>query len=76
MVRKLMKRDIQKRLDKVQKNMPFHDEVPMLKQPRSMKDRQQMWVLAGLKHLRAPVVFWIAVVVGLFLFGPKCGFRM
>ena len=57
MVKKLNKKDVEKKLARVHKDMPFH-ESPTIRQPRSMRDRQQLWVLAGLKHLRAPVVLW------------------
>lgn len=51
--------EAKRRVKKVLEKTPFKPS-PTIKQPRSMKDRQQMWVLSGLKHLRAPVVFWIS----------------
>lgn len=45
----------------------LHGEpTPTMKQPQSMKDRQQAWVLAGLKHLRAPVVICWELISGTF----------
>ena len=53
---KSLKKDAVKRKVKaMDKKMPFQVS-PRTIQPRSMRDRQQMWCLAGLKHIRAPVV--------------------
>ena len=47
---------IKKKMERVHKRMPFvPEESPTIRQPRSMKDRQQLWLLAGLKHLKAPI---------------------
>lgn len=54
---KVLKKELKKRIDKTQKSMPFQPSLT-IRQPRSMKDRQQAWVLAGLRHIRAPIVFW------------------
>ena len=50
----MLKKEVQRRVKGLDSKMPFQ-ESPTLKQPRSMKDRQQAWVLAGLKHIRAPL---------------------
>lgn len=52
-VKKPTKKDVEKKLAKL--NMPFQ-EARLTKQPRNMKDRQHLHVLAGLKHLGAPLV--------------------
>ena len=62
MVRKLQQKDVKKRVKKSTKRMPFQPS-PRTIQPRSMKDRQQMWCLAGLRHLRAPIVVWFEMVI-------------
>ena len=47
---------IKKKMERVHKRMPFvPEESPTIRQPRSMKDRQQLWLLAGLKDLKAPI---------------------
>lgn len=39
------------------KRMPFEASgAPTPRPPRSMRDRQRSWILARLKHLKAPVV--------------------
>lgn len=57
MVKKLSKKDIKKKVARCDKRMPFQPS-PRVMQPRSMKDKQQMWCLAGLKHLGAPLALW------------------
>lgn len=54
-VKKILKDDLRQRLERCQKQMPFTPS-PRVLEPRSMKDRQQAWVLAGLKHIGAPCV--------------------
>ena len=62
MVKKLQKKDVNKRVEKCTKRMPFQPS-PRTIQPRSMKDRQQMWCLAGLRYLKAPIVVWCEIVI-------------
>jgi len=59
MAKRVLVAEAKRRVKKVLERTPFKPS-PTIKQPRSMKDRQQLWVLSGLKHLRAPVVFWIS----------------
>lgn len=59
MAKRVLVAEAKRRVKKVLEKTPFKPS-PTIKQPRSMKDRQQLWVLSGLKHLRAPVVFWIS----------------
>lgn len=54
-VKKILKRDVNRRIAAEDKKMPFQPS-PTIAQPRSMKDRQQMWILSGLTHIRAPLV--------------------
>ena len=51
----ILKREVKRRVKRADGQQPFQPS-PYLKQPRSMKDRQQMWVLSGLRHLKAPIV--------------------
>jgi len=52
---KMLKNEVDRRVKKIDKALPFQPS-PRVLQPRSMKDRQQLWVLSGLKHLGAPLV--------------------
>lgn len=50
-----LKREADRRIKQMDRRQPFQP-TPRVIQPRSLKDRQQMWVLSGLRHLKAPVV--------------------
>ena len=73
---KMLKKEVDHRVKKIDKALPFQPS-PRVLQPRSMKDRQQLWVLSGLKHLGAPVVLWVGTCLKfffsclVFLFGLK-----
>lgn len=58
MGKKVLKKDIKTKVARVQWELPFQPS-PRTFQPRSMKDRQHAWVLAGLKYLKAPMVIWL-----------------
>ena len=47
---------VSKKVRKVNKAMPFRGDPLVLPQfPRDMKGKQKSWILAGLKHLKAPI---------------------
>lgn len=51
------KRQHERNLKKVKKDLPFQsDPQPSTKIPRNMKTKQKSWILAGLRHLKAPIV--------------------
>lgn len=51
------KRQHERNLKKVKKDLPFQsDPQPSTKVPRNMKTKQKSWILAGLRHLKAPIV--------------------
>ena len=51
----ILKKETDRRVNQMDSRQPFQPS-PRVMQPRSQKDRQQMWVLSGLRHLKAPVV--------------------
>ena len=87
-VKKILKKEVKQRVEKACQAMPFQ-ETPRVHQPRCMKDRQQSWVLSGLKHLGAPMVTcmanafvggitlytWDTLGVGVFLGSPPMEVR-
>ena len=50
------KKEVKKRLKRVEKEMPFKSAMPSQPRCRSMRDRNLLWCLTGLRHLRAPLV--------------------
>lgn len=48
---------VQKRVKDVKRSQPF-GESSKVPRPITMRDRQRSWMLAGLKHLKAPVASW------------------
>ena len=52
--RSLDAKTVKTKLQKVKDGLPF-DKVPTSPRPKTMKQQQQQWLLAGLRHLRAPL---------------------
>lgn len=56
---KIDRKELARHTKKTKKDMPFTEEsTPVPKSLRCMRDRQRSWVMAGLQHIKAPVVFW------------------
>ena len=45
---------VKKRLQKIQTDLPFN-KAPKNRRPKTMKQKQQAWLLSGLRYLRAPL---------------------
>ena len=52
--RSLDAKAVKKRLQKIQTDLPFN-KAPKNRRPKTMKQKQQAWLLSGLRYLRAPL---------------------
>ena len=43
--------------------MPFRGDPKEPPRPRSMRNRQRSWILAGLRRMRAPLVDWLKFII-------------